>query len=101
MSRFSESLRIIPRIAWYIATALYIGFSTLAITVMIPQDRVMRTWPLAGKLAFAYGMFLIFFPLILLIGYVYADAKRRGMRYVLWTWLVVMIPEGIGILIYF
>ena len=40
--------------------SLYIGFSTLAITVFIPGDKEMRYWPLAGKLAFAYGAALIF-----------------------------------------
>jgi hypothetical protein len=101
MSRFSEGLRIIPRIAWYVAITLYIAFSTMAITVFIPGDKEMRYWPLAGKLAFAYGVALIFVPWILLIGYIYADAKRRGMRYAMWTWLAALIPDAIGIIIYF
>jgi hypothetical protein len=101
MSRFSEGLKIIPRIAWYLAIAFYIGFSTLAMTVFIPGDRVMRTWPLAGKLGFAYGIFFIFVPWFLLIGFIYADAKRRGMRYAMWTWLAALIPDAIGIIIYF
>ena len=37
----------------------------------------------------------------LLIGYVYADAKRRNMRYVMWTWLAILVPNGIGIILYF
>ncbi len=101
MSRFSEGLRIIPRIAWYLAIVFYIGFSTLALTVFIPGDRVIRTWPLIGKLAFAYGVFFIFVPWFLLIGFIYADAKRRGMRYAMWTWLAALIPDAIGIIIYF
>ncbi len=101
MSRFSEGLKIIPRIAWYLAFTFYIGFSTLALTVLIPSDRQMRTWPLAGKLGFAYGLFFIFVPWVLLIGFIYADAKRRGMRYAMWTWLAALIPDAIGIIIYF
>ena len=38
---------------------------------------------------------------VLLIGYIYGDARRRGMRYVLWTLLAVLAPSGIGILLYF
>ena len=38
---------------------------------------------------------------VLLIGYIYGDARRRGMRYVLWTVLAVLAPSGIGILLYF
>jgi RNA polymerase subunit RPABC4/transcription elongation factor Spt4 len=32
---------------------------------------------------------------------VYADAKRRGMRYVMWTVLAIFIPNAIGIILYF
>jgi len=41
------------------------------------------------------------FALILLVGYVFADARRREMRYVMWTWLAALIPDGIGIILYF
>ncbi len=48
----------------------------------------------------------IAFPLLLggytlLIGYVYGDARRRGMRYVMWTLLAVFLTNGIGIILYF
>jgi hypothetical protein len=38
---------------------------------------------------------------VLLNGYVYADAKRRGMRYVMWTWPAILIPNAIGVILYF
>jgi len=37
----------------------------------------------------------------LLIGYVYGDARRRGMRYVMWTLLAIFLANGIGIILYF
>jgi RNA polymerase subunit RPABC4/transcription elongation factor Spt4 len=37
----------------------------------------------------------------LLIGYVYGDARRRGMRYVVWTLLAIFLANGIGIILYF
>jgi len=37
----------------------------------------------------------------LLIGYVYGDARRRGMRHVLWTLLAIFLVNGIGIILYF
>ena len=101
MSRFTDGLKIIPRVAWYLAITAYIAFSTVALTAIIPTDRAMRSWPLAGKLGFAYGIALIFVPWILLIGYIYADAKRRSMRYAMWTWLAALIPDAIGIILYF
>jgi hypothetical protein len=38
---------------------------------------------------------------ILLVGYVYGDARRRGMRYVMWTLLAIFLANGIGIVLYF
>jgi len=36
-----------------------------------------------------------------LLVFIYGDAKRRGMRYVMWTWLAALIPNCIGIILYF
>jgi RNA polymerase subunit RPABC4/transcription elongation factor Spt4 len=101
MSRFSDGLRIVPRTAWGIAITLYLGFTTLIMAFAIPSDPEMKNWPMAGKFTFAYGLLLIVPVLVLLIGYVYADAKRRGMRYAMWTWLAALVPNGIGIILYF
>jgi hypothetical protein len=40
--------------------------------------------------------------ILLLIGYVNRDAKRRrGMSPILWTLAAILIPNGIGFLLYF
>jgi RNA polymerase subunit RPABC4/transcription elongation factor Spt4 len=101
MSRFREELRVIPRTAWIISIVGYLTISTLILTHVVPRDPEMSKWPCAGKIAFSYGAFLLFGAAILLIGYVYGDAKRRGMRYIMWTWLALLIPDGIGIILYF
>ena len=38
---------------------------------------------------------------VLLVGYVFGDARRRAMNAVLWTLLAIFIPSGIGIILYF
>jgi len=38
---------------------------------------------------------------ILLIGYIYGDARRRGMHHVAWTLLAALAPSAIGIILYF
>jgi len=38
---------------------------------------------------------------IMLAGYVNRDARRRGMRHVLWTFIVVLVPNAIGFILYF
>jgi lipid-A-disaccharide synthase-like uncharacterized protein len=80
-----------------------VGASVLPGGVMAPghwNDDVPRffkfSWYLVG--AFATAMFFIW---TLLVGYVYGDAKRRGMRYVLWTLLAIFIPNAIGFILYF
>jgi hypothetical protein len=101
MSRFRDELRVIPRTAWFLALVVYLCSATLIFEFGILRDPEFRNWPLLGKVAFAYGLFLLVLALILLVGYVYADAKRRRMRYVMWTWLALLIPDGIGIILYF
>jgi len=101
MSRFTDALKIIPHTARYIAAFFYVLFATLMLTVLIPSDQEMRHWPVVGRVAFAFGICLLVAAWILLIGYVYADAKRRGMRHVMWTFLAVLIPNAIGVILYF
>lgn len=101
MSRFREELRVVPWTAWVIGIAFYLVASTLACFVAAPRDPVMSHWPLAARVASIYGFCLVLLVWVLLIGYVYADAKRRGMRYVLWTWLSILVPNAIGIILYF
>lgn len=38
---------------------------------------------------------------VLLSGYVYADAARRGMRPGVWTALALLVPNGVGFVLYF
>ena len=47
----------------------------------------------------ATGVLLAAF--VLLTGYVYGDAARRGMPAGLWAALVFLVPNGIGFLLYF
>ena len=101
MSRFQEELTVIPRSAWAIAAVCYAGFVALAWWVLIPQDPNLAPWPLWGRAAFAGGIPLFAAVYVLLVGYVAGDARRRGMRYVMWTLLAIFIPNAIGIILYF
>ena len=101
MSRFSDELRIIPRTAWAIAVLAYVALTACLLQVAIPHDPKLSHWPSEWQLLFGAGIPLILFVYILLIGYVNGDARRRGMRYVLWTFLAALISNGIGIILYF
>jgi hypothetical protein len=101
MNRFSDELRIIPKVAWAIAVLVWACMFVLLMFVAMPNDPKLRLWPLAGQVAFAIWPGLLVGAVVLLVGYINADARRRGMRYVMWTWLAILIPNSIGIILYF
>jgi predicted RNA-binding Zn-ribbon protein involved in translation (DUF1610 family) len=101
MSRFRDELDVVPRPAFALAMCVWLGFFLLMMLLPFRLDPEGRNWPLAGKLAMSVLPGIPLFVLVLLIGYVYADAKRRGMRYVMWTLLAALIPNAIGIILYF
>jgi len=101
MSRFRDELKIIPVPAWIIAVASFALTAILFFSVVIPQDRQLRRWPFPGALAFSLGCAAFILAYVLLIGYINGDAKRRGMRRVLWTFIAIFVPNAIGILLYF
>ena len=101
MSRLRTELAVIPRAAWWIGFLLYVGCVAATWTLFLPQDEDLSGWPVVGKLAFAAIIPLFLAVYVLLIGYVNGDARRRGMRYVLWTLLAALIPNALGIILYF
>ncbi|HYL78626.1 MAG TPA: zinc ribbon domain-containing protein [Bryobacteraceae bacterium] len=101
MSRFPEEVKVIPWGAWVIAVCIGLGFAALLQVVAIPRDPKLADWPEPFALCFSIGMGMFLFIYTLLIGYVNGDARRRGMRYVMWTLLSIFIPNGIGIILYF
>jgi len=102
MSRFREELRVIPRAAWIVAGILYLALVGLIVGLLVfSNDPGLTEMPLALKMAMAAFPPLLMFVFVVLIGYVYGDAKRRQMRYVMWTLLAIFIPDAIGIILYF
>lgn len=101
MSGFTQELRVIPRAAWIVGALIYLGFTTPFYFYMIPHDPQLGHWPRWGQALFIYGLMSLVIPLVALWGYVYGDAKRRGMRYVMWTFLAIFVPDLIGVILYF
>ena len=101
MSSFTKELRVIPKAAWIFAWFAYLCFTVPLFIFVVPADPEIGKWPRWGQALFVYGMFLVVVVWVALIGYIYGDAKRREMRYVLWTLLAVFTPSAIGIILYF
>ena len=101
MNRFSDEIRIISPIAWIIALLIGGGMFSMLLFVAMPGDTKLSKWPYVGQVAFSIWPGLLLMVMVLLIGYINADARRRGMRYVMWTLLAIFIPNAIGVILYF
>ena len=114
-STFREELRIIPKwIVWTCITLYALGL-VIGISVNLQgfqtggdifPDECLRHQPFLSCLALAGVITALAFALsvlLLMLGYVYRDAKRRGMNAGLWTLLVLILSGGyffIGLIIY-
>ena len=97
-TRLTSEIKIVPPWAWTLAVVAFVAaqwFFNIAVT-RHPHAPPAWARPLLGfLLGLVAGCFL------LLIGYINRDAKRRGMSPTLWTLVSVLIPNGLGILVYF
>ena len=114
-STFREQLRILPK--WLVWTCVFLTVLALVIGVAVNlhnfrtgdpifPDESLRNDPAtstAGLIAAIFAGMLIFSALVLTLGYVYRDARRRGMNPALWTLLVLILAPMylfIGLVIY-
>jgi len=95
---FSAEVSIVPGWAWILAV---FGFALMQVMCNVVLARepnapgpVMRA--LLGLLA---GIVTVCY--LLLIGYISPDARRRGMSPVLWTFVAILVPNALGIVLYF
>jgi len=90
-----STTRVVPQAAWITASVLLlVGWS--AMFVFLSSHHVRKGPALASMM-----IPVIVAAYALLVGYVYGDARRRGMRYVMWTLLAIFLTNGIGIILYF
>ena len=101
MNRFWNEVNIISPVAWTIAGLCWAGIFWGLFFFAVPRDAEVGHWPIAAKVALTTCTGMVVAIWILVIGYINADARRRGMRYVLWTFLAILVPNWIGILLYF
>ena len=87
--------KIVPAWARLLAAVLF-ACPLLAVGALIVRGH----WPVYFL---GMGLFVgsLFAAVALLAGYVNQDARRRGMNPTLWTILVLVIPNGIGFVVYF
>lgn len=102
MSNSSKSMwQVIPLPAKVVAAILYVALGLVVRLAAIESDPKMAEWHEWQKVLFAFGVILVVPIYVLFIGYVNGDAKRRGMRSAVWTWAAALVPNALGIILYF
>ena len=104
MNKFFE---VVPNGVKIWAPIVMVGVMLLGLVAggLFPMWGNHGGWTVIGSAAIgaagglAMGAFMAAWMLCL--GYVYADAKRRGMRPVLWTLIAALFPHLFGFLLYF
>jgi len=94
----SAELRIVPIWAVGLAAIAFIAAQIFFNVVIARQADAPPAWAralLGIMLGVVVGCYLM------LIGYVSRDARRRAMNPLLWTLVAILIPNGLGIILYF
>lgn len=99
-----EELKAISAVGWAAAGALFLLLMVFFVPFVQrmaqrkPAEQQPPAMLLQGVLVLAG---LIVSVWLLMVFYVNADSQRRGMNRLLWTLLVIFIPNAIGFIIYF
>jgi RNA polymerase subunit RPABC4/transcription elongation factor Spt4 len=97
-SLLGREIRIVPAWAWLLGLIAFLTAQWYFNLAIARHPHPPSVWlrPLFGLLAgIGGGAFVLF------IGYVGRDAKRRAMSPVLWSLVALLIPNAMGILLYF
>lgn len=105
MTRFEEEWALVPATARWIAVLVFLAMGGLMASLFLLPLLVQHEYQ---GLLFVFPVFLMSLigavmlaVYVLLVGYVYGDARRRGMNQVMWTLLAIFIPSAVGIILYF
>src|SRR5689334_9304402 len=97
-TQFGTELRLIPGWAWVLAG---MGFACMQFVANVILPRDPDAPPLWGRIIVGFATGVVVVCYVLLVGYVSGDAGKRGMNRVLWTFAAILVPSGLGIILYF
>jgi hypothetical protein len=97
---FSGELKLIPR--WSVAAAI-LAFVVMQYLfwVVFPHERHHPGPPIGLRLYFAVSWGMLAALYMLMVGYVSKDSPRRGMSARIWILVCLVMPGGIGAVLYF
>ena len=94
----TAEIKIVPWWAWMLAGFVFVSAQWFFNIALAGHSDAPPAWARV-----VLGLLAGILPgcLVLLIGYINRDAKRRGMSPLLWTIVAIAIPYGMGGLLYF
>lgn len=96
-SEGEDQLSLIPAWSVVVAIAVFVAVQYLFHGVLPHHKHEM----LPMRLLMGYSWGTAFASYVLLVGYVSRDVKRRNMSRGLWMLIVLLMPGGIGAVVYF
>lgn len=106
---FASEFRLVPRWLLQLLCALYVVALAILFWMSIYMPNLppfgIAVEPLALKLLAVFGavtaLAICMSAFVMFLGYIGADAKRRGMSPVLWVLVSLLVPYLIGAVLYF
>ncbi|MDE3103948.1 MAG: zinc ribbon domain-containing protein [Acidobacteriota bacterium] len=92
-----DALRMIPN--WSIALAILVFAAVQVLFHHVLPHQKHDMLPMRLLMGYSWGT--AFASYVLLVGYVSRDVKRRKMTAGLWMLIVILMPGGIGAVVYF
>jgi RNA polymerase subunit RPABC4/transcription elongation factor Spt4 len=94
----TSEIKIVPAWAWALAGIVFVAAQIFFNITVAHHPHAAPAW---GRALMGLGAGVGGGCFLLLIGYINRDAKRRGMSPTLWTIMAVIIPNALGIILYF
>jgi hypothetical protein len=97
-SGLAAEFRIIPRLAWALAAFAFVVTQVFFNIVALHFSDMPPVW---ARIGLGLGAGIVLGCYVLFLGYVSRDSQRRGMNPWLWTIVAIVIPHGLGLILYF
>jgi hypothetical protein len=94
MSGLRREFGVAPRTGVAISALLACAMAAVA-------SFAAQGFPVVPRVALVGLATLFAFAYCFLVAYIYGDARRRGMRHVLWTVMAALVPHALGFIAYF